>query len=354
MTAVDLAALQDRGGALWRSAFYLPSLVYGAAVAGRSGAYRRGFLETVRMPVPVFCVGNITTGGTGKTPATIWLANRLTGAGRRTAIITRGFGRRNPHAVRLISDGKKILADAREAGDEPRLLAERCPGAAVVVGADRAAAARRALEETGADAVVMDDGYQHHRLHRDMNLLCLDASEAVPGNGALLPAGRLREPLEAMARAHVVFLTKANLVSAERVGGLRRSLAEDFPGLPLVAVDYRLSFWDPAARAAVSPATLFGREVVALSGLARPQSFEEALTKEGMKVSPARFPDHHFFSVMEQERVRRDAGERPIVVTEKDRVRLREDFPCVVARLEWVPEDGPWTKKIDSVISSNT
>jgi tetraacyldisaccharide 4'-kinase len=226
------------------------------------------------------------------------------------------------------------------------------------VGADRARSGQVAIEEFSADCLVLDDGYQHLRLHRDLNLLCLDAVREAPAFldriERLLPAGRLREPLAAMKRAGVIFLTKYNFADPETADRLRRDVERRLPGTPVVPVRYELAIVDPLAGNSVVDVS--GQSVVALSGLASPWTFEEGLRRKGAQVAPLRFPDHHFFS----ERDRREALDRAaacgarVIVTEKDYQRLPKDFPCWVARLEWIPEqekDRAWTEKIDSVIS---
>jgi tetraacyldisaccharide 4'-kinase len=259
-----------------------------------------------------------------------------------------------------------------EAGDEPLLIARRLPSVPVLAGADRAAVGRRAVEEFGVDSLVMDDGFQHLRLFRNVNILCLDAMEVTAlferGGAALLPAGRLREPLSALWRADVVLLTRAEGLAPSKVVSIRRKVEECLLDVPVVPVFATLSFREHAGGEAVEPSSLKGRPVFAVSGLARPESFENALRRLGMKVKARRFPDHHLFSPDERKRLvaSAKADGRRIVVTEKDAIRLPDDFPCLVARLEWMPEETktpekgditpyartvPWTQRIDSVIS---
>jgi tetraacyldisaccharide 4'-kinase len=369
---VKLSALHDRGGWAWKVFFWPASLLYGGAVQLRNRAYRGGYLETVRLPVPVFCVGNLTVGGAGKTPGVLWLAEYLLKKGRRPAVVTRGYGVRGAAPVRVVSDGQGQVLPADQAGDEPWLLAKRLPTVPILAGPDRAAAGRRAVEEFGADCLVMDDGFQHLKLFRNANLLCLDALESAaffrPGGACLLPAGRLREPLSGLWRADVVFLTKADLLSREALADLRTKVEACLLDVPVVPVYYALTFYDHVTGEPREEATLRGRPVLALSGLARPSAFEASLRRHGMEVAPLRFPDHHFFTAAEREAAlaRADREDRLVLVTEKDAARLPAGFPCVVARLEWSPQDAvapekgdvtpqprhvPWTQRLDSVIS---
>ncbi len=343
---------------LWRGVFWGPSLLYGAAVSARRWAYERGYLETVRVPAPVFCLGNLTAGGSGKTPGVIWLVDHLKRRGRRPAVLTRGYGREESGEAALVGAEKPLESgSARRAGDEPALLASRLPGVPILVGADRARTARRAVEEFGADCLVMDDGFQHLRLHRDVNLLCVDALEDrfLEGDERLLPAGRLREPVSALSRAHAAFLTKSNLVPRQRVEDLRRRLSSRRPELPVAAVRYALSFRDAVSGEDQPAGRLKGRRVLALTALARPRAFEEGLRALGADAAPLRYPDHHRFSGAELESARERALKegRTVVVTEKDFQKLPAGFACWVARLDWEPEEaeGPWLREIDSAIS---
>lgn len=356
------ADILERNGFVWRNAAWIPSLLYEAAVEARGESYRKGWVETVRMPVPVFCVGNMTVGGSGKTPGVHWLAEYLLSKGRRPAILTRGYGRRDEDELLVVSDGKAILADARAAGDEPVLLARRLPSVPVVAAADRASAARKAMEDFAADCLVLDDGFQHIRLFRNLDLVCVDASSphsfGLGSRGlrrALLPAGALREPLSGLARAGLIFLTKINHVDFHEAAVLREQLSELAPGVPQIPVRYGMTFADPASGRDVSPEELKGLRVLTVCGLARPKTFEDAVKEAGADVLPMRFADHHFFTEAEMSRIVDAAAKdrRRIIVTEKDFQRLPEGFPCWVARLRWLPDttDPTWLKKIDSLIS---
>jgi tetraacyldisaccharide 4'-kinase len=169
-------------------------------------AYEHGWLARRRLPVPVISIGNLTVGGTGKTPLVIQITEWLLKAGKRVAVLSRGYRRTSREPLLFVSDGARIIATAEEAGDEPFLIAQRCPEAIVAVGADRYRLARRVLETCGVDCIVLDDGFQHLAVHRDINLLLVDATD-VDGLEGLLPAGRLREPMTAAKRATGVIVT---------------------------------------------------------------------------------------------------------------------------------------------------
>ena len=174
--------------------------IYGLVTRLRLWCYRRGWLSRTRLPCRVVSVGNLTVGGTGKTPIVILLTQWLLARGQRVAILSRGYKRASTGPQLLVSNGSKLFADSSAAGDEPFLIAQRCPHAIVAVGADRVALGRWVLEQYPVDCIVLDDGFQHLALHRDVDLVLLDASDGA-GLDALLPAGRLREPLTGLGRA---------------------------------------------------------------------------------------------------------------------------------------------------------
>lgn len=333
-----------------------PALLYGALSRLRTEAYGRGFFETVRVPVPVFCLGNLTVGGSGKTPGVLWLVEELKKRGHRPAVVTRGYGRRQGAPLILVPNRGEPMPDVYTIGDEPRLLARR-GRVPVAIGADRALAVERAWEEFQPDCVVMDDGFQHHRIYRDRDLVCMDAILAydvfvkkVPT--PLLPAGPWRESPNGLKRAHLLFVTRAEWLSAEEGETLQGCLRKK--GIEHVRVVGRLSFFDNVTGENVSSERLKGQQVLALSGLGDPASFERALTQRGAHVRAARYRDHHYFTPQEiatvLDRARRDGCR--VIVTEKDRERLPATFPALVARLDWdVEKEGSWVSVIESVFS---
>jgi tetraacyldisaccharide 4'-kinase len=206
--------------------------LYSAVMRARLALYRRGALRVHKIDSPVISVGNITTGGTGKTPLVEWIARAVAKEGRRPCILTRGYGRADARARVLVSDGQQILADALAGGDEPRLLAEILQGvAAVISDADRVGAARWAEENLGSNLFILDDGFQHLRVARDLDLVTVDATNPW-GGGRLLPHGRLRERLKGLARADCIILTRTE--QSQDIVSLRKEAERLSDGRPVI------------------------------------------------------------------------------------------------------------------------
>lgn len=331
----------DETGAAAHAFLYTLSLFYGAGVRLRLNLYRAGVIKPKRVPCRVVSVGNITAGGTGKTPVTIHIAGRLKAEGKRVVIVSRGYKGASPGPA-AVSDGKTVLLGPEEAGDEPYLMAMRLKGVPVVVGAGRVEASLFAIEKFSPDFIILDDGFQHIRLGRDMNILLVDAVEGF-GNGHLLPRGVLREPLAGIKRADIVMIKGGCLES-----GSQGRLA----GLPAFSFRYR-------------PATLYslmdnaekglpyarGKKAVALSGLARPESFLRTLEELGLEVIKSiAFPDHHAYSRADIETIKKESkGADIIITTEKDGVKLKAlgtDMPVFILGIDAVIEDEEGFKKM--------
>lgn len=313
---------------------------YGAVVRARNAGYAAGLLPVRRLPCRVISVGNLTVGGTGKTPAVLCLARALTGAGVRVAILLRGYGRRTEGRVRVVSDGRGGCLGWREAGDEALLLARSLPAVPVVVGADRYAAGRVALEEFRSDLLLLDDGFQHRRLHRDVDLLLLDATDPFGGE-RLLPRGRLREPLEGLARAHALLVTRAD--EDPGASGLRERLAPLAAGRPVgFAVHRPVGLVERPGGETRPLDSSRGLRVLAVSGIAKPESFARTLAAlPATVVGRLEFPDHHPYGAADRAAIRRaahDAGAEAVLTTEKDLVRmetgLAPDLPILAVRVE--------------------
>jgi tetraacyldisaccharide 4'-kinase len=319
--------------------FVLPplSLLYDAVTRTRLSLYRRGTFHTTRLPRPVISVGNITTGGTGKTPLVEWVARTLAASGRKVCILTRGYGRKDPHLQVIVSDGYGLLASSSEAGDEPYLLAANLAGmAAVISSADRIAAGQEAINDFGSDCFVLDDGFQHLRLARDLNIVTIDATNPW-GGGSLLPSGRLREKPEGLRRADCIVITRCD--QAGSLDALRkeiRRLAGNRPIFHSQMKTSRVSSLKNGPGSLASPARL-----AAFCAIGNPSAFFEHLRRSGYDlVSQTSFPDHHIFSQDEIDSLvggAKEAGANSLITTAKDAVKLRAlsfSIPCYVLEIE--------------------
>jgi len=299
-----------------RALLALPALAYGGAVRLRNRFY--DFESAVQgAGIPVLSVGNITVGGTGKTPIVAWLARTLRDQGRTPAVVSRGYRGSAGKGPLLVSRGERPLAGPEICGDEPFLLARHLEGVLVVVGSDRVEGARFA-RRSGADVAVLDDGFQHRRLARDLDIVLLDAHNPF-GNYGLLPAGTLREPLAGLARADVVLITRSR--PGESLVVIERVVRRHHPSVPILrAGNRRVGFRDPGGVPVSTP-----RRALAFCGVGNPASFAADLEAEGLEIVDLRiFPDHHPYSEADAASLIRDALGRAatLVTTEKDLVRF--------------------------------
>lgn len=316
------------------------SALYSAVTRTRLSLYHRGTFRTTRLDRPVLSVGNMTAGGTGKTPLVEFVSKTVARAGKKVCILTRGYGRQNPERQVVVSDGQAILATPAEAGDEPYLLATNLVGlAAVICSADRISAARDAIEVFGAECFVLDDGFQHLRLARDLNIVTVDATNPW-GGGQLLPYGRLREPLSGLSRADCVVLTRCD--QATGLDPLREQIRDLIGGRPVFESTMR------AVRAA-NP----GGPVAAFCAVGNPQSFFEHLRTSGYEVALEKsFRDHHSYTQKEIDDLTNAAtraGATSLVTTAKDAVKLRSlsfSLPYSVFEIEIAIKDEELFKNL--------
>jgi len=306
-------------------ALHALTLPYAAAVRVRNGLYDRGWLAQRRLSCRVISIGNLTVGGTGKTPFVIWVVEQLTAKGLRVAVLSRGYRRQDPSSFALVSDGTSVQAGPDVAGDEPFLIATRCPGAVVAVGADRYRLGRWVLDGHEVDCMVLDDGFQHRGLYRDLDLLLVDATDP-EGLRALLPAGRLREPLSSARRASALVVTRADRVRdvgpvVAPIVAFTRPAAE--PILVRFVADACVQVGSEVSKPV---GELAGRKVFLFSGLARPSDFLASVGGLGADVvGELRFPDHHRYSMRDLADVTRRAQQVQadcLLTTEKDAVKI--------------------------------
>lgn len=307
----------------WRLLLAVAEPGYRAGIGIREWSFASGLRSVRRLPCPVISVGNLTVGGSGKTPCTIALATWLRARGRAAGILLRGYGRRGS-GVAVAADPGGAPARWEAVGDEAILLARRLPGVPVVVGGSRFQAGREALRRFPLDLLLLDDGFQHRQLHRDLDLVMLDATDPF-GGGRLLPRGRLREPVAALRRAHAIILSRADQV--RELAGVRRRLEQIAPGAPQILARHRpAGLADLAGGEAWPLGFLRGRRVLAVSGIANPAGFHRTLMDLGaVAAGTLPFPDHHPYGSDDLRRVQdaaREAGAEVIVTTEKDAVRM--------------------------------
>lgn len=326
---------QDGFGPIATALVEPATTAYRGVLAVREWLYARGVVASRRLPCVVVSIGNLTVGGTGKTPAVELAVRTLAGLGHRAAVVSRGYGRRS-RGVDVVADTASIRLDPEDAGDEPFLLARRLPGVPVVVGADRREAARTAVERFGATAVVLDDGFQQRALRKDLEVLMVRARRPW-GNGRLLPAGPLREPLASMARADLVVATESG--DEGEAAAVEAAVARHAPGRPVVRARYvPVDCWESGRMRPRRLEALRGARVVAFAGIGSPDAFAATLAELGTDVLDLIvFRDHHRYAREDVGRLATRAarlGADALVTTEKDWVRLRRlpdlDRPLLV------------------------
>lgn len=330
------------------------SAIYSAVTRARLTAYRRGWFSVSKLAAPVISVGNLTTGGTGKTPLVDWVcrvvagkcahvageaADEITPSGKRVCVLTRGYGRANPKSQVVVSNGTELLADEREAGDEPFLLAKNLIGiAAVIANPNRVAAGEWAIENFKSDVLVLDDGFQHLRLARDLDIVTIDATSPF-GGGSLLPYGRLREPLAGLSRADCVVITRTEQVEdwapiKEFVGRVAGAVPV-FSSRMVTSEIRRLDNERPDRE------QLPSQPLGAFCGVGNPESFFNHLRREGYSLAFTRaFADHHNYNQSEVQALveqAKSSGASALITTAKDAIKLASfnlEIPCYVLEIQ--------------------
>ena len=311
------------------------SYLYAKIMDARNALYDRGVFDAQDLGARVISIGNLTTGGTGKTPLVAYVARVLADRGEKVCILTRGYWRDNPKTRVLVSDGEHILNDPRQTGDEPLELARRLKGNAIVIAdADRAAAGDWAKRRFGVTAFVLDDGFQHRKVKRDVDILCIDATQPFHDANPL-PAGRLRESRASLARASAVVITRADLVDDATINELKDGIAKLNDGVPIFEVSNRLKNLKVKGR------------VYAFCGIGNPKSFFEMLKRADIDVAGTRtFADHHVYSQDDLNCLHNEAkacGASVLGTTAKDAVKLENleiDMPLHIAEIELEIDDA--------------
>jgi tetraacyldisaccharide 4'-kinase len=307
-----------------RAILYVLSLLYRLVADLRNWFYDKQIISSVKLAPPVISVGNITVGGTGKTPCVIMLARILQAHGFRPAVLSRGYGGKNPQEVNIVSDGKTILLNAATAGDEPLLIAQSLPEVPVITGARRIKTGKAAIDLFGANVLICDDAFQHRQIFRDIDVVLLDGEKPL-GNGQLLPRGELRESSAGLRRAGCFILTRAE--QTRQIDPVVDRIAQA-SSIPIFRAAHQLrelvrgdeSFHRP-------PGDLYGRKVCAFCGIAKPDSFKRTLfgaCADILSFNP--FPDHHTYSLYDLEELKSiyiTSGADYLVTTQKDAMRLQ-------------------------------
>lgn len=312
------------------------SILYGWAVIFKLSLYKYGILKQHKLACHVISLGNITVGGTGKTPTAQRLATIIRDMGYRVVILNRGYRAGWRGQIGLVSDGKKIYMTATEAGDEAYLLAKSLPRVSVVIGSNRIITGEYAVNQLKADVIILDDGYQHWQLARDLDIVLIDSLNMF-GNNFMLPRGTLREPLANLARAQVFLLTKVDQ-STHDARGVIHSTLERYNGKALVVESIHkprcfveIEEWYKGIRMKEVPLeTVCSKKVLAFSAIGNPSSFEQTILDIGVaEVCGIRYADHHDYTMAEMQYIMQRAVDEKayaLVTTEKDAVKIPAEF----------------------------
>jgi len=367
-----LACVNNERGkiySLFRSLFFILSQFYFLAIKVRWLIYRFKLVSQTKMPCTVISVGNITWGGTGKTPAVTMIANLLREMGKRVTVLSRGYRRRKKKDkksdILVVSDGKKLISSSAEAGDEPYLLSKNLPGVPIIVGKNRIESGRCAIERFGTEILVLDDGFQYWRLKKDLDIVTVDCSNPY-GNGYLIPRGPLREPISHLSRADIFLLTRTDLVSGNDLERLIGDLEKLNPHCIILESIHRPKYLEGTFSGEEKGLNFVkGKRVVAFSSIGNPYSFEKTLEGLGAKIIKIfQFPDHHNYDRSDLQEIeatcRIDVGEGEaiVVTTEKDGVRLERvispgadrffrEIWILKVELEIVRGKEKWLEKIE-------
>ena len=352
-----------------RMGLYAISEVYGLGLRLRSAAYRNGMLKPLQLPCIVISIGNITLGGTGKTPLTIYMAEMLHRRGYRVAIVSRGYGGRAEKSGAIVSDGSRILVSAEVSGDEPYMMGQQLSGIPILVGANRYRSGKIAIKRFKPDIILLDDGFQHRRLARDLDLVLLDARRPW-GNGYLFPRGGLRETPSALKRGHAIVLTRASQGLAEPEG----ILAPVLRSVPYFTSQHRLKLVrvisavsDGATKSNKSVSGidfmfLHGKRVLVFSGIARNLEFFKLVQEVGCQiVQTMKFRDHYQYNHSDMEHICKQALDQRahyVLTTEKDFCRMSNLYQgrcdLIVVGADMVFHDGTFDEFIADRVAALT
>ncbi|MFH1217578.1 MAG: tetraacyldisaccharide 4'-kinase [Pseudomonadota bacterium] len=315
---------------------------YGLAMSIRAAFYKKGIFRKYKLPVPVVSVGNLTLGGTGKTPMAIYLAKLL--HDNSPVIVSRGYGGRAKGRVNVVSDGNEIYLDALAAGDEPFYMAENLPGVPVVTSRKRVDGGHFAVNSLHAKTVILDDGFQHQSLERDLDLVLFKVDSFL-GNNRIFPGGDMRESLKALGRADGFVLTCVNDNNHERAEAIKRALTKKFPQIPVFMAGYQPCCLVTADKKEIPLEKARQMNFFGFCGLGQPDSFMNSLDLAGIRTAGFQvFRDHCRYFKPELEFLKKKiAGCRAeaLITTEKDLVKIQGKelpLPLYALRMEVCPE----------------
>jgi len=317
------------------------SPLYGGIMQLRAYLYNKSLLKSERLPVPVVSIGNLTMGGTGKTPTVQMIARYLLSAGYRPAVVSRGYGGKARSPVNIVASGGDIRLDPVSAGDEPYMLAASVPGLSVLTGRRRIQPCRYACEELGCDIILLDDGFQHLAVRRDIDIVLFNAT-SLAGNGRVFPGGELREPFSALARADAFLLTGMTTENKGSALAFADELRRRHRHTPLfTATNEVTGIFGTGGR--MDGDMVRQMPFYAFSGIAHPERFTHSLRKYGISITgQAQLPDHARYTREHVERLMlrsRESGALALITTQKDWVKLENlagDLPLYYLAVESV------------------
>jgi len=316
---------------------YPISLLYRFLIQLRHTLYKTGVFRSYSLPCRVISIGNITMGGTGKTPTVIYLARLFKEHGLRTAVLSRGYKAKSLEKVAVVSNGEQIFLNAQDAGDEPLLLSKALPGVPIIIGRDRVRSGRYAVDQFSAEVVLLDDGFQYMRLHRDADILLIDLYYGF-GNGYLLPRGILREPLIHLNRAHIFLLTKK--IDSKDDQTIESKITSFKPNAQIFFASYEIKCVTTLKEEKeIDLNDLKEKKVLALSGIANPHYFSYLLRQQGMSVIEEwMLPDHHCYTSKDARKLRGYLKRIDFIITTgKDSTKMDKEvfkeFPILVLEI---------------------
>ncbi len=326
---------------------------YGTIVCIRNFCYDSNILKQTKLPCPVISFGNIVVGGTGKTPAVESTAKLLQEAGYKVAILLRGYGRKSSEKILIVSDGHRCLCTRLESGDEAYLLAHKLNGIPIIVGKNRVDTGKIACDQFDCDIILLDDGYQHRKLVRDIDILTIDSTQLF-GTESLLPIGTLREPLASLKRANIILLTRVD-ISNTQIANLKNKINQRIQNTPILeSIHHPSSLYElgnhyiPIDKSKTIPMkNLEGKRILAVCGIGNPEAFKKTLlyfNPEFIELLP--FPDHHIYTDSDIEKIiqqSKQVNAEWVITTQKDEDKLSslsQHIRVLVLSIELIITDG--------------